>query len=220
MMARAKSRTVLVPAVLPPDVVPHPRYGTKIRKSGHTLTEPEQRALGTCRRGTIWPESALPAAHSADRYGTPHVYVDRLLQCAGCARPFVFYAVEQRFWVQALGFHPDSIAVRCAKCRRSVRLIKRVLERVTEPVKTVKLQRGKITREALSDTALSALAADLLMLVEVGAMKKLDVLQRLRRAMTERTSGKPRDPFPDLIRRIDVLVDRATARTATLLTTA
>ncbi len=59
-------------------------------------------------------------------------YVDQPRTCVQCCDAFVFEAKEQKYWYETLGFRLDSIAVRCASCRkkrRSDRAIGRTLER-------------------------------------------------------------------------------------------
>jgi hypothetical protein len=203
---KPKKQLPLEAPEMPDNVVPHPRYGVKIKASGHQLTAQETRALSQFKRGTIWPETALPAHVSADRYGATLVYVDKLCRCIECYRPFVFYAVEQRYWVQALGFHPDSTATRCTACRRSVRKVKERRDRIEEHLRDLKDRPGPLTKDVLSDKALEALTVDLLALAEVGAIKRLELLKRLRRAMLDRLAQRLVEAFKILIKRIDKLV--------------
>jgi hypothetical protein len=205
MSGKPKKALPFVAPELPDNIVPHPRYGVKVKPSGHQLTAQEARALRGLKRGTYWPETALPGALAADRYGATLVYVDRLCRCIECFRPFVFYATEQRFWVQALGFHPDSTATRCTDCRRSVRKVKERRDRIEHYLRDLKDRPGPLTRDVLNDAALEALAVDLLALIEAGAIKKLDLLVRLRRAMLDRLARAPLASFEALIKRIDKL---------------
>ena len=203
MSGKPKRAPPYVAPELPDNLVSHPRYGRKIKASGHTLTAAEARVLSRLRRGTFWPETALPAGGPADRYGATLLYVDRLCRCVDCFRPFVFYATEQRFWVQALGFHPDSTATRCTDCRRSVRKVKERRDRIEDHLRDLKARPGALTRDVLSDDALAKLAVDLLALIEAGAIKKLDLLVRLRRAMFDRLDRAPNPSFATLVKRID-----------------
>jgi hypothetical protein len=200
---KPKKQPPLVVPEMPDNVVPHPRYGVKIKPSNHVLTVQEARALQQFKRGTFWPASALPANVAADRYGTPLIYVDRLCRCVACFRPFVFYAVEQRFWVQSLGFHPDSTATRCTACRRTVRKVKERRDRIEDHLRDLKDRPGPLTTDVLSDKALTALAVDLLALADAGAIKKFDLLKRLRRAMLDRLDQRLVEAFVPLIKRID-----------------
>lgn len=206
MSGKPKKRLPLVAPDMPDNVVPHPRYGVKIKASNHELSSEDLRYLQSLKRGTFWPESAIPAGRAADRYGSHLLYVDRLCRCIDCFRPFVFYAVEQRYWVQALGFHPDSTATRCTACRRSVRKVKERRDRIEDHLRDLKDRPGPLTRDVLSDTALAALAVDLLALVEAGAIKRFELLKRLRRAMLDRLEQRLVEAFAPLIKRIDKLV--------------
>jgi hypothetical protein len=190
---------------MPDNVVPHPRYGVKIKVSSYVLTAEDQRYLQNLKRGTFWPETAIPAGRAADRYGSHLLYVDRLCRCIECFRPFVFYAQEQRFWVDALGFHPDATATRCTECRRSVRKVKERRDRIEEHLRDLKDRPGALTRDVLSDKALLALTVDLLALADAGAIKKFDLLKRLRRAMLDRVEQRDVAEMKPLIKRIDKL---------------
>jgi Probable zinc-ribbon domain len=202
---KSKKPEPLTAPEMPDNVVPHTHYGVKVKASVHTLTTEDLRFLRTLKPGTFWPETAIPAGRSADRYGSHLLYVDRLCRCIECFRPFVFYAQEQRFWVEALGFHPDSTATRCTECRRTVRKVKQRRDRIEEHLRDLKDRPGALTRGVLTDKALLALTIDLLALVECGAIKKLDLLKRLRRAMFDRVDPRTTAEMQPLIKRIDKL---------------
>jgi hypothetical protein len=203
---KPKKLRPLIAAEMPDNVVPHPRYGVKVKASGYVLKADDVRYLQALKPDSFWPETAIPAAGAADRYGSHLLYVDRLCRCVECFRPFVFYAVEQRYWVQALGFHPDSTATRCTECRRSVRKVKERRERIEDHLRDLKDRPGPLTTDVLSDKALTALTVDLLALADAGAIKKLELLKRLRRAMLDRSEQRRVEAFAPLIKRIDKLV--------------
>jgi hypothetical protein len=50
-----------------------------------------------------------------------YFYVDEPKRCVQCGSDFVFGAKEQKHWYEALKFHFDSVAVRCASCRKQRR---------------------------------------------------------------------------------------------------
>ncbi|HEX2835195.1 MAG TPA: zinc-ribbon domain containing protein [Thermoanaerobaculia bacterium] len=56
-------------------------------------------------------------AHNLGKY----FYVDEPHTCVQCNQEFIFFAKEQRFWYEMLGFHLDSRALRCLKCRKQRR---------------------------------------------------------------------------------------------------
>ncbi len=45
-------------------------------------------------------------------------YTDQLLTCRQCGRVFYFFAEEQRYWYEVLGFWLDARCVHCPVCRR------------------------------------------------------------------------------------------------------
>lgn len=50
-----------------------------------------------------------------------YFYVDEPKRCLQCGKDFVFGAKEQKHWYETLKFHFDSVAVRCASCRKQRR---------------------------------------------------------------------------------------------------
>lgn len=50
-----------------------------------------------------------------------YFYVDEARICVECDRPFTFWAKEQKYWYEDLGFYASSEAVRCVDCRKSRR---------------------------------------------------------------------------------------------------
>jgi hypothetical protein len=50
-----------------------------------------------------------------------YFYVDERKLCVQCGEPFVFSAKEQKYWYETLKFNFNSVAVRCAACRRKRR---------------------------------------------------------------------------------------------------
>jgi hypothetical protein len=50
-----------------------------------------------------------------------YFYVDEETTCLQCGERFVFGAGEQKYWYETLKFHFDSVAVRCARCRKQRR---------------------------------------------------------------------------------------------------
>lgn len=57
-----------------------------------------------------------------------HYYdIDKL--CRDCGRRFIFFAEEQKYWYEKLGFSLDADAVRCPLCRKRQQIIARTRER-------------------------------------------------------------------------------------------
>jgi hypothetical protein len=50
-----------------------------------------------------------------------YFFVDQDRTCVQCHRDFVFSGREQKYWYEELKFHFDSVAIRCAECRRKQR---------------------------------------------------------------------------------------------------
>ncbi|MCA9089673.1 MAG: zinc-ribbon domain containing protein [Planctomycetaceae bacterium] len=66
------------------------------------------------------PNTAVPADLSRQSPATVAVthYFDLERECRDCRRPFIFFALEQKFWYEQLGFPLESDCVRCFECRR------------------------------------------------------------------------------------------------------
>ena len=103
------------------DYVEHPRWG---RAPRFTDVEANAVSLGHClttyiSHGLI-PGTAIAAA--LDRQAPSPVpvlyYFDLDRICVDCRRPFIFYAEEQKYWYESLGFTLDSDCVRCVPCRK------------------------------------------------------------------------------------------------------
>lgn len=52
------------------------------------------------------------------------LYVDLKKQCVQCNRWFLFYAEEQRYWFETLGFYIDADCTKCIDCRKKEQSIK------------------------------------------------------------------------------------------------
>jgi Probable zinc-ribbon domain len=70
--------------------------------------------------GVRIPNTAIPADLSRQMPATVPVthYFDAKRQCADCGRPFIFFAAEQKYWYEDLGFPLESDCVRCVVCRK------------------------------------------------------------------------------------------------------
>ena len=105
--------------------VEHPRYGKRPRITGIDPQEDPERGL------LFWispPECRIPyTAIKADMdrqnitaFPIPW-YFDQRKICKDCERPFIFFAEEQRYWFEELGFYLGTECLRCAKCRKEKR---------------------------------------------------------------------------------------------------
>lgn len=118
-----------------PSYAPHPRYGTGLQYTNLSVREEDLKAsYWRFRDETLFPETALRANTTAQGYAVfPRpFYVDILKTCRDCDRQFIFYAREQKYWFETLGFWIDADCVRCAECRLRRRRIDRVRRRFGE----------------------------------------------------------------------------------------
>ena len=106
------------------EFVTHPRYGQLPRITG---LNPEN-DFETGRVFLHWhspegvriPNTAIPADVSRQVPATVSVthYFDATRRCVDCGRPFIFFAAEQKYWYEELGFPLESDCVRCVVCRK------------------------------------------------------------------------------------------------------
>jgi hypothetical protein len=118
--------------------VRHPRYGQRPRITG--LNPESDYATGKvflhwhspveCRI----PNTAIPADLSRQLPATIPVthYFDLKRQCRDCKKPFIFFAEEQKYWYEELGFPLESDCVRCTNCRKKQQGLERKRERYEE----------------------------------------------------------------------------------------
>lgn len=103
--------------------VEHPRFGSHPQVTG---SNPEADPGGRVFLHWHSPEAArIPnTAIAADlsRQGPATVpvthYFDVRRTCRDCHRPFIFFAREQKYWYEELGFPLESDCVRCVPCRK------------------------------------------------------------------------------------------------------
>ena len=165
--------------ILPPGIVPHPRYGSLPIASGVNVPEDEIRCgfwgLGEV---TIFPETVLIAEPSKQNYAIypRRYYVDMLRDCRKCGRPFLFFAQEQKYWFEELQFYVDADCVNCSECRARQHDAKMQLARFSAAMKATDLNRKDLM--TLIDDA-----ADLLQAGVVSNLSKLGALKN--RALRE-----------------------------------
>lgn len=71
---------------------------------------------------------AYPAKQTRATVPVTH-YFDLERSCRDCQRPFIFFAAEQKYWYEELGFVLDADAVRCIECRKKQQGIARLRKR-------------------------------------------------------------------------------------------
>jgi len=153
-------------------LVPHPRFRGELPRPQLKLTEQEVRGSYWRYDGAhIFPKTAIRADVSAQLYTIyPRgYYVDMLKTCDDCSRAFIFYAREQRYWYETLGFYIDSDCVRCVECRRAQHTLKRHMVRYQE------LQ----ARSKLSRKEMMHFVDDTIFLFQQGKLKKLYRLEKV-----------------------------------------
>jgi hypothetical protein len=81
-------------------------------------------------------------------------YIDQLLQCEKCKRHFYFFAEEQKYWYEDLGFWVDARCIHCIECRIKTHKWKRLqkeyelLQRVVAPTKD-QIRRFRVVAKTL-----------------------------------------------------------------------
>ena len=108
------------------DCVAHPRYGQRPRITG---LNPQDDYMGgvvlQCRSPYEYriPNTAVPAdltRQSPATFPVTH-YFDVKRPCHDCRRQFIFFAEEQKYWYEELGFALKSDCIRCVVCRNKQR---------------------------------------------------------------------------------------------------
>ena len=117
--------------------VTHPRYGQRPRITGlnpesdyggnvflHWHSPKECRIPNTAIRADLSRQSpaTVPVTH----------YFDAKRQCRDCCRPFLFFAEEQKYWYEELGFALESDCIRCVVCRKNQQGLEYKRERYEE----------------------------------------------------------------------------------------
>jgi Probable zinc-ribbon domain len=114
--------------------VDHPRFGQQPKITG--LNPDDDYFAGIhlhwhspadCRI----PNTAISANMSLQTPATIQVthYFDVKRKCRDCGRPFIFFAAEQKYWYEDLGFGLDSDCVRCVPCRNTQQDISQTQQR-------------------------------------------------------------------------------------------
>ncbi|MDB2685584.1 zinc-ribbon domain-containing protein [Mariniblastus sp.] len=161
-------------STLPTDIVEHPRYGKRVRPGRRDVSESVVRSsYRGYRNAMIYPESTINATVSEQNLGpmeSRSFYVDILETCRDCQRPFLFFAVEQKYWYETLKFHIDAECTRCAECRKEIQHDRKVFAAFSRLV----------VQTTFTDEQLSILAENAIVLWRQGRIKNLHTLNRIK----------------------------------------
>lgn len=189
--------------------VRHPRYGQRPRITG--LNPETDYTTGkvflhwhsseACRI----PNTAIPADIARQALATVPVthYFDVRRQCRDCNRPFIFFAEEQKYWYEELGFPLESDCVRCVDCRKKQQGLERMRERYEELFRAP--ERSVPQDLELAECSLS--------LIEGGVFHKRQ-LQRVRMILKKLSSHTMHDTIhqaDDLWKRVLALESKSDA---------
>ena len=149
------------------------RYALAVAVMPNFSIKPGRTPAGCVSSDCIFVSSAISADVYKQKYGVfpRRFYIDTLKQCRDCGKSFIFFALEQRHWYEALGFWIDSDCVRCSICRVKDQRIRKAQQRYSDRV---------IKIPSLSEREFSTLLRDGLLLAESGLLKDDTKLRRLR----------------------------------------
>ena len=111
--------------------VTHPRYGKIPMFHGRGFTEDDiTNSYWFYKHVIFFKHSAIVADISKQNYTTcpRKLYVDIEKRCMECDREFIFYALEQRYWYEELGFYVDADCTKCINCRNKEKYLKKKKE--------------------------------------------------------------------------------------------
>jgi len=153
--------------------VAHPRYGDKPIPSNQNLSVPEIKSAHW-RYGSVsfFPETAIVANVEKQNYATypRSLYVDIEEVCTVCNRPFLFFALEQKYWFEVLGFYIDAHCTRCFDCRKKDQNVKKMFFIYTALV--TKDDRTEAENQQLKQVALE--------LFQLGYIRDREKVDRIR----------------------------------------
>lgn len=182
----------------PNDLVPHPRFGDKSEPSGFEVPVELIKACYCYDRPPVFPESGIPADVSRQHYSVRprYCYVDMLKGCRTCGRDFIFFAREQQYWFEELGFWVDADCVHCPECRRKTHQLRQRFQRFSE----------YIGKDAINDEELATLVEDAIFLWEAGVLRNEQKLRRLKNLAQARIPES--EPNKAIIRLISEIPER------------
>ena len=159
--------------VAPVGLVPHPRFGAMPRFTSAAVTGDLSRPLPHYRytAATVIAGTVVCAdlrRQVGATVATPY-YLDVLLTCRGCRRPFIFFADEQQHWYEELGFSLDAWTEHCVPCRKLGQQRRVRFHRYADA----------IVQATLPDAALAQLLDDARALWVEGRLRKRATVERL-----------------------------------------
>jgi len=104
----------------------HPRYGDKpIISNTSSTIEAIENAHWRYSSLKYFPNTVILADIKKQNYAIyPRaLYVDIEEKCGTCSKAFIFFAQEQQYWFEVLGFWVDSHCTHCFECRKHARYI-------------------------------------------------------------------------------------------------
>ncbi|WP_062270024.1 zinc-ribbon domain containing protein [Endozoicomonas arenosclerae] len=135
--------------------VKHPRYGSEPIPSNNQI--PVHAII--CGHWSydnvrFFPETAIVADTSKQNYAIyPRtIYVDIEERCRTCHRYFIFFAREQRFWFEELGFWVDAQCTQCIECRKKeqeIRWMQKRYQQLTEKTDRKKSESRELKQIAM-----------------------------------------------------------------------
>lgn len=131
----------------------------------------------------VFPATSLPANTKKQNFSVfpREIYLDVLKACRDCKRHFIFFAKEQRYWYEDLGFSIYSDCVRCPECRKSGRLLRRRFTRYSQ----------RVNDANMDDKSFALLLSDAVFLWNHGILKDEQKLRRLRNLANNRIPNSP-----------------------------
>lgn len=151
--------------------VNHPRYGSEPLPSSENLAvDAIESAHWRYASLHYFPQTALAADISKQKYALyPRaIYVDIEEKCQRCNRPFLFFAKEQQYWFETLGFWVDAHCTRCIECRKKDHEIRQMQKRYQELIACQK-------RSSAESRELKKIAMELYQSGYIRDAKKLDI---------------------------------------------
>jgi hypothetical protein len=188
------------------DFVVHPRYGDEPRLTG--LNPKSDFLTGTVYLHWHSPSdvrianTAIVANTARQRRKTIAVthYFDSRRTCVDCRQSFLFFAAEQKYWYEVLGFPLEANCIRCVPCRKR----QRALQARRQRYETLIALEGRTPDQdiELVESALALVGAGVFgtrllerlrsILKRAEPHRKLEgLLQRLREIEAAQQSGRP-----------------------------
>lgn len=184
--------------------VEHPRYGRKPRYTGlNPVTdfdaEPYVYVHWHSGEECRVPNTAIAAATHLQVDATLPVthYFDVRRKCRDCQRRFLFFAEEQKYWYETLGFGLDSDCVRCVPCRRAHRGLERERARYEELF--------HVAERSVEEELEMAECSFALVAGEVFGLRQLDLVRGRLRGLEDRIDGRYRERLARVLEVLDRL---------------